>query len=139
MKGLGEKYMPEAQFTIGQIAEKTKLSIHTLRFYEKEGLVPFIKRNSSGYRLYEEEHVNWIRFLNCLRETGMPISKMKEFVSLTLKRDESEEQQIKMLVEQRRIIENQVNTLVSYMNMINKKIEMYSNEKQDQKTPKLFE
>lgn len=113
---------------------KTNLSIHTLRFYEKEGLVPFIKRNASGYRLYEEEHINWIRFLNCLRETGMPIAKMKNFVSLTLKGDESEEQQIKMLVEQRRFIENQVNTLVSYMNMINKKIDMYSNKK-DQKTP----
>lgn len=130
--------MPEQHFTIGQIAEKTNLSIHTLRFYEKEGLVPFIKRNASGYRLYEEEHINWIRFLNCLRETGMPIAKMKNFVSLTLKGDESEEQQIKMLVEQRRFIENQVNTLVSYMNMINKKIDMYSNKK-DQKTPKLFE
>lgn len=118
--------MVKERFTIGNLAEKSKLSIHTIRFYEKEGLIPFIKRSPTGFRLYEEEHIEWLRFICCLRETGMPISKLKEFVDLTVQGEATTDQRIGMLEDQRIFIESQVNTLLQYMAMINHKIEMYS-------------
>lgn len=117
------------QYTIGQIAKKTNLSIHTLRYYEKEGIVPFVKRNDNGLRAYEDEHIEWIKFLCCLRETGMSIAQLKEFADLSLEGYGTIDQRIHMLNEQRNKIESQVDTLKSYIAMINFKIDMYTKQK----------
>lgn len=53
--------MVKERFTIGHLAEQSKLSIHTIRFYEKEGLIPFIERSETGLRMFEEEHIEWLR------------------------------------------------------------------------------
>ncbi|MDN3955549.1 MerR family transcriptional regulator [Sporolactobacillus laevolacticus] len=125
----------EKGYTIGQIAEKTHLSIHTLRYYEKEGIVPFIKRTESGIRIYEEEHIDWFKFLNCLRKTGMSITRLKDFSDLTLQGDETIDQRIQILEQQRKFIEGQIEILMSYIEMINFKTEMYSKQKKESKTP----
>lgn len=117
------------QYTIGQIAKKTNLSIHTLRYYEKEGIVPFVKRNDNGLRAYEDEHIEWFKFLCCLRETGMSIAQLKEFADLSLGGYGTIDQRIHMLNEQRNKIESQVDTLKSYIAMINFKIDMYTKQK----------
>lgn len=117
-----------SEYTIGQIAKKSNLSIHTLRYYEKEGILPFINRNESGMRVYEEEHINWLKFVCSLRNTGMSISKLKDFVELTVQGDETKDQRILMLEEQRKFIETQIDTLKSYVSMINFKIDKYSKD-----------
>ncbi|WP_339258071.1 MerR family transcriptional regulator [Paenibacillus sp. FSL R5-0713] len=111
--------MAKELFTIGHLAEKSNLSIHTIRFYEKEGLIPFIERSPTGYRLYEDEHIEWLRFISYLRETGMSISKLKSFVELTVEGDGTAAKRITMLKEQRFFIEKQVDTLLQYISMIN--------------------
>lgn len=116
--------------SIGQLSEKTKLSIHTLRYYEKEGLVPFVKRTTSGLRMYEDDHVEWFKFLCCLRETGMSISQLKDFADLALQGDGTIDQRFQMLAEQQKKIEEQVETLQSYINMIGFKMAMLTQEKQ---------
>ncbi|AKG37854.1 MerR family transcriptional regulator [Paenibacillus durus ATCC 35681] len=117
------------QYTIGQVAEKSNLSIHTLRYYEKEGILPFIKRNESGIRIYEDEHIEWLKFICCLRDTGMSISQLKEFVELTVQGDATIEERIQMLELQKKTVQDQVNTLMSYIGMIDFKIDRYSKEK----------
>ncbi|WP_226003237.1 MerR family transcriptional regulator [Paenibacillus sp. BJ-4] len=121
--------MAKELFTIGHLAEKSNLSIHTIRFYEKEGLIPFIERSPTGFRLYEDEHIEWLRFICCLRETGMSISKLKNFVELTVQGEETTDQRVNMLKDQRIFIEKQVDTLLQYISMINHKIDMYSQMK----------
>ncbi|MDT3427642.1 DNA-binding transcriptional MerR regulator [Paenibacillus forsythiae] len=119
------------QYTIGQVAEKSNLSIHTLRYYEKEGLLPFIKRNGSGIRIYEDEHIEWLKFICCLRDTGMSISQLKDFVELTVQGDATVEQRIQMLELQKQTVQEQVNTLMSYIGMIDFKIGMYAGQAKD--------
>lgn len=119
----------ELQYTIGQIAKETNLSIHTLRYYEKEGIVPFVKRNQSGTRIYKDEHIEWFKFLCCLRETGMSIAQLKEFADLSLQGDGTIDERIHMLDQQRTKIESQVDTLMSYIKMINFKMDMYAKQK----------
>ena len=67
--------------TIRQMAERTGVSAHTLRYYERIGLLGRVGRNPSGHRLYSPDDVGWVQLLRCLRETGMGISAMLRFVA----------------------------------------------------------
>lgn len=70
------------ELTIRQAAEATGLSIHTLRYYEKVGLLAPIYRASNGHRRYSAEDIAWLEFLVRLRETGMSIQKVIAFADL---------------------------------------------------------
>ena len=72
----------ENNLTIQEVGKITGLSVHTLRYYERIGLLNSVNRNSNGYRLYDSTNIAWIEFLNRLRETGMSIHQMQEFSTL---------------------------------------------------------
>ncbi len=71
------------EYTIEQAATETGVTKHTLRYYEREGLLPSIAKAPSGHRRYTSGDIEWVRFLQLLRATGMPIRDMKTFVALT--------------------------------------------------------
>ena len=77
----------ENLFSIQQIASMTGLSTHTLRYYEKIGLIKNVQRAQTGYRQYTDVDLAWIQFLIRLRVTGMPMLKMKQFSDLRQKGD----------------------------------------------------
>ena len=60
-------------YTIGQAAEKTGLTISTMRYYDKEGLLPFVERTAGGQRLFKDSDFNWLSVIECLKNTGVPI------------------------------------------------------------------
>lgn len=112
---------------ISQLANETGLSIHTLRYYEKEGIFPPVKRNENGIRVYDSEDVEWINFASRLRETGMSIAEMRKFAQLVIQQgDESKNECIKMLRQQNTRIKNQMEQLTRCTELINQKIELYS-------------
>ncbi|QAY68121.1 MerR family transcriptional regulator [Paenibacillus protaetiae] len=65
-------------YTISQVAKKTNLSIHTIRYYDKEGLFPFLDRDN-GTRVFHDQDVEWIDLISCLKHTGMPIKELRTF------------------------------------------------------------
>ena len=69
--------------TIQQAAQRTGLSIHTLRYYERLGLLISVHRLSNGHRRYNEDDLRWIDLLKCLRASAMPISEMQRFAEIT--------------------------------------------------------
>lgn len=71
-------------YTTGEVAKKLGLTKDGLRYYEKEGLLPPIKRNQSDHRTYTESDVEWIFLIRCLRDTDMPIAKIKQYVALLM-------------------------------------------------------
>lgn len=73
------------ELTIQQVAEDTGISVHTLRYYEKAGLLAPISRSMGGHRRYQERDVQFLLFLARLRSTGMPIYKVKEYADLLAK------------------------------------------------------
>jgi len=75
----------ENLFSIQQVASMTGLSTHTLRYYEKIGLIKNVQRAQTGYRQYTDFDLAWIQFLIRLRVTGMPMLKMKQFSDLRQK------------------------------------------------------
>lgn len=71
-------------FSMKQACEQTNLPYETLKFYCNQGLIPNVKRNSNNYRIFDENDIAWINSLNCLRNCGMSISEMKDYIKLCL-------------------------------------------------------
>lgn len=108
--------------TIKQVANKMDLTISTIRYYEKEGLLPPVKRDSAGNRMFVDEDIEWLNLICCLRNTGMPVRKIKQFVAWSLEGDETLTQRIKMLEEHRHAVDEQLETLTHYKHSIEWKI-----------------
>ena len=68
--------------TIAEVGKKYDLSVDTLRYYERIGLLPPVKRNTSGFRDYGEEECNWVYFIKCMRNAGISVEALTEYVSL---------------------------------------------------------
>ncbi|MBU5444995.1 MerR family transcriptional regulator [Paenibacillus sp. MSJ-34] len=68
--------------SIKEVTEMTGIAASTLRYYESEGLLPFVKRDENGKRLYDQEDLEWVHFITALRATGMPIAQIQKYVYL---------------------------------------------------------
>lgn len=113
------------EYTIKQVAEKTNLSIYTLRYYDKEGLLPLIKRSETGIRKFTDNDIEWIKLICCLKNSGMSIENIKEFMQCCLKGKEGADERKSMLEEHKKNIENQIEQLNRSMQIVNYKIDHY--------------
>lgn len=71
-------------YTMKEVCLETGLAYETLKFYCNEGLVPNVKRNANNYRVFDDRDVHWIRSLTCLKNCGMSIQEMKQYIDLCL-------------------------------------------------------
>lgn len=81
-------------YTIKQVSEMTGLSVPTLRFYDKEGLLPELKRKESGYRIFSEEDLYSIELIECFKQSGMQIREIRHFMALVKQGDASLEERL---------------------------------------------
>lgn len=63
-------------YSISEVAEKLNLTVYTLRYYDKEGLMPFVERSSNGTRLFKDSDIDALKVIECLKSTGMPIKEI---------------------------------------------------------------
>ncbi|MCT1901097.1 MerR family transcriptional regulator [Oceanobacillus sojae] len=70
-------------YTIKEAAAKAELAPHTLRYYEEEKLLPYVKRDKNGYRIYTDEDLSWIEVISCLRDANVSIADLKEMMDLS--------------------------------------------------------
>lgn len=117
-----------ASLTIQQTAEACGLSVHTLRYYERIGLIKPIPRRSNGHRLYRAEDLNWIAFLLRLRATGMSIGEMQRYAQLREQGDlpASLAERKAMLVEHTAAVEAEVKAMQETLAYLHQKIALYS-------------
>ena len=71
-------------YTIKEVAEKMEVSEHTLRFWAKNGLFPFITRNKNNIRLFSDDDLNWVRIVKCLRSIGTETKLVKRYIDLCI-------------------------------------------------------
>ncbi|MBP0724985.1 MerR family transcriptional regulator [Bacillus sp. RG28] len=110
--------------SIGEVAKILGVSIHTLRYYEKEKIItPF--RDDSGDRRYNESHIKWLQFVIKLKETQMPIAKIKKYASLFLEGDHTTLERLNLLEEHNQFIKKQIKTLQAVDEMLEHKIAAY--------------
>lgn len=114
------------EYTIKQAAEKMNLTAYTLRYYDKEGLLPFVARDNSGNRLFTDNDLEWLGLICCLKNTGMPIRQIKKFIQGAIEGDNTLESRIEMLLEHRKDVLKQMEDLNKNLEKINWKINYYS-------------
>lgn len=111
-------------YSISEIAKMLNVSAYTIRYYDKEGLFPLVKR-VNGIRVFEDKDFPWLRMLNCLKNLNMPIKKIKEYVDLALKGDETLKERYQLILEQEENIQKQIKELKYYKKQIDFKKAYY--------------
>jgi DNA-binding transcriptional MerR regulator len=116
--------------TIREAAERTGLTAHTLRFYERIGLLEPIQRGVGGHRRYGEQDLGWIRLLICLRKSGMPLRTMQEFAGLQREGDPSGVRRRAILEQHRRDALAMIEDISSHLAVVEKKLEAFERLRQ---------
>ncbi|ARI51504.1 MerR family transcriptional regulator [Streptomyces rhizosphaericola] len=106
-------------------ADRTGVSIDTLRYYEREGLIGPIRRSGGGRREYTENDVFWIGLMTCFRDAGLGIADLREFVTI-LRAEHSPQERVAFLRERRTALEQRVAALHRAMEVLDEKIAYYS-------------
>ena len=113
------------KYLIKEAAEKLNVSIHTLRYYDKEGLTPFIKKDENGVRKYTEEDLEWIRLLISLRDIDMPISNIKEYIQLYLQGDKTIDERRDLMCRYTEYIKKKIENTINNLEMAIRKLKQY--------------
>lgn len=111
--------------TSKEVSKKYDISIDTLRYYEKIGLLPPIKRNSKGYREYTELDCNWIYYVKQMRRSGVSIEALLEYFSLYRKGSSTMQLRKAILLEQRDQIMKKVSEMQEILSVLEHKIDVY--------------
>lgn len=112
-------------YTIQETACEMGVTAHTLRYYERIGLLHPIGRGQNGHRAYTEDDLGWIYWLKLLRESGMSIQTMQRYVSITRAGEHTLEERCQMLEQHRDSLRARVEQLQSYLDKLEKKVEFY--------------
>ncbi|MFC3745219.1 MerR family transcriptional regulator [Paenibacillus sp. GCM10012306] len=114
-------------FTIKEASEKLNCAAHTIRFYDKEGLLPNIRRDDHGNRMFEKRDLDWIRLMTCFRATGMSVADLKKIVDLALQGDETIGQRRAILEAHQAEIKRKQRVLDEAFEAVSQKLEVYNN------------
>lgn len=110
---------------ITEVSNMFNISVDTLRYYERIGLLPPVKRNSSGYREYSEQDCNWVFFVKNMRNAGISVEALVEYVNLFQQGDSTIPSRKAILMEQREVLEKRAQEILSTLDRLDKKIEVY--------------
>ncbi len=110
---------------IKEVSEKYNITPDTLRYYEKIGLIPSVERDKNGNRIYKEEDIGWVEFIKCMRNAGITIERLIEYVNLFMQGDETIEARKDILKEQRKQLLLKKQEIEYTLNKLDKKIENY--------------
>ena len=107
------------------MSARTGVSIDTLRYYEREGLIASVARAGSGHRRYGTDDVLWVEVLRCLRETGMSIEQLRRYCDLGAQGDHTKPERRRMLEEHRTLVEIQIAERHEALRLIDHKLSFY--------------
>lgn len=111
--------------TITEVSRKYELSADTLRYYERVGLIPAVNRNKNGVRNYTEEDCRWVEFIKCMRNAGLPIEVLIEYVTLFQQGNETIDARKELLKEQRVQLAQKMEDMKKTLDRLDYKIERY--------------
>ena len=113
-------------YSMQECCQMTGLSYDTLKYYCNEGLVPNVKRDKfNNYRVFDDNDINWIKSLICLKKCGFSLKEMKIYIDLCLKGKNSILERKQMLLDHKKQVELQIKSLEETINFIDKKNELY--------------
>ena len=113
-------------YTIHEVCEKTGLTAHTLRYYEKEGLLPDVSRSKGGFRQYSDEDLDALGLICCLKNTGMSLTDIARFMELTRQGDQTLRERCVLLKQHREVVIERMAELERHLAKVTHKIDHFS-------------
>ena len=113
-------------YSIQEVCEKTGLTAHTLRYYEKEGLLTGVARSTGGFRQYSDEDMEWLGLVCCLKNTGMPLQEIARFVRLAHEGDCTLEERVELLKDHREKLIGRMEEMQRYLEKSTWKVNFFS-------------
>lgn len=111
-------------YTPAEAAERSGFSIDTLRYYEREGILPEVRRTAGGHRVYTDDELGLLDFLKCLRETGMPVERLRRYGELC-RSDDTIPDRIALLEQHAEHVERQLQEVLAQRARLSEKIAWY--------------
>lgn len=96
------------RYTVGEMAKKLGVAPSTLRYYDSEGLLPFVERSSGGIRMFKDSDYEWLQIIGCLKKTGMQLKDIKSFIEMAMQGDETIESRLALIIEQKAAVQAQI-------------------------------
>lgn len=112
-------------YTVGEMAKRMGVAASTLRYYDKEGLLPFVERSPGGIRLFRETDVEWLNVIGCLKSAGMSIGDIREYIRLAMQGDSTIDQRLALFKRQRETLLRQMTVLQNTLDMLDYKCWFY--------------
>lgn len=112
-------------YSVGEMARRMGIPTSTLRYYDKEGLLPFVERTPGGIRVFGERDYEYLQLIECLKKTGMPLKEIREFVRMTVEGDGTIEARLALFRRRREAVERQIEELQNTLKIIDYKCWYY--------------
>ena len=112
-------------YTVGEMAKRMGVAASTLRYYDKEGLLPFVERSPGGIRLFRETDVEWLNVIGCLKGAGMSIGDIREYIRLAMQGDGTIDQRLALFKRQREALIRKMAALQNTLDMLDYKCWFY--------------
>lgn len=111
--------------TISEVSKKYELSVDTLRYYERIGLIPPVTRNASGNRDFTEKDCGWVQFIKCMRGAGISVESLIDYVKMFQEGDSTIKARKQLLIEQYEVLNEKIKELQAVQDRLKTKIDGY--------------
>ena len=112
-------------YTVGEMAKELGVSASTLRYYDQEGLLPFVERSSGGIRMFTEKDYEWLKVIECLKKSGLSIKEIKAYMDMVQRGDESLTERLELFRSRREAVKKQCEELQETLDFLDYKCWYY--------------
>lgn len=112
-------------YTVGEMAKILGVPASTLRYYDKEGLLPFVERTSGGIRMFKEQDYEWLKIIECMKKAGMPIKDIKNYIELALEGDTTIHKRLELFQKQKQLMQEKMKSMQHTLDVLDYKCWYY--------------
>ena len=105
-------------YTVGEMAQRLGVPASTLRYYDKMGLLPFVERSPGGTRMFQEKDFEWLRVIDCLKKTGMPLKDIRDFIDMAMRGDETIAPRLELIRRRQEAVREQIAGLQETLSLL---------------------
>ncbi|RMC46799.1 MULTISPECIES: MerR family transcriptional regulator [unclassified Lactobacillus] len=125
-------------YSVQEVAHKMGLTPYTIRYYDDNGLIPFVKRDQNNNRLFDDVDIEWLQIVVCLRETGMPLKNIRHYLELVQQGEQTVPERYQIMLRQQQDTLAEISELKQHLATINRKVNHYA-EIMQKKQPDSYE
>ena len=116
-------------YTVGEAANRLGVAPSTLRYYDKEGLLPFVERSSGGIRMFKDSDFEWLQVIGCMKKAGMSLEDIRQYIELALRGDDTIDARLAMFRHQREVLLDRMEELRQTLETVEYKCWFYETAK----------